>query len=107
MKAKGVIAAAGVAATVAVSFAAGVAITTLSPVPYEIHAAPITTIPDTLMDELAPSADVVNGEVGPLVDRYGNEVERAVGEYRIDYRGEVYERHSPQTALPRLGSPGA
>ena len=37
-----------------------------------------------------------------VVDRYGNEVERAVTDYRIDHRGDVYERHSPQTALPRL-----
>jgi len=41
------------------------------------------------------------------MDRFGNEVETAVGDYRIDPRGDVYERHSPKTALPRLASPGA
>jgi hypothetical protein len=51
------------------------------------------------MDELQEGVKDTNG---PLVDRYGNEVERAVGEYHIDYRGEVFERHSPQTALPKL-----
>ena len=42
---------------------------------------------------------------GRLIDRYGNELERAVTDYRIDYRGDLYERHSPQTAVPRLGPP--
>jgi hypothetical protein len=41
------------------------------------------------------------------VDRYGNPVEPAVGEYRFDLNGEMYERHSPQTALPSLGRPEA
>ena len=39
------------------------------------------------------------------VDLYGNEIEAAVGEYRIDLSGEMYEAHSPHTALPELGSP--
>lgn len=43
----------------------------------------------------------------PVMDRYGNEVHRAVGDYRIDVRGDVYERHSPHTALPTLPPPGA
>jgi len=41
------------------------------------------------------------------MDRYGNQIETAVGDYRIDRRGEMYERHSPDTAVPRLGVPGA
>ena len=40
------------------------------------------------------------------VDRFGNEIETAVGDYRIDRRGEVYERHAPDTALPNLPPPG-
>lgn len=40
-----------------------------------------------------------------LIDRYGNELERAVTDYRIDARGDVYERHSPQTALPEPAPP--
>ena len=51
------------------------------------------------------ASEAVEFEVAPseaVVDRYGNQVERAVTDYRIDHRGDVYERHSPQTALPRL-----
>jgi hypothetical protein len=40
-----------------------------------------------------------------LIDVYGNEVERAVTDYRVDNRGDLYERHSPQTAVPRLRPP--
>jgi hypothetical protein len=39
------------------------------------------------------------------LDLYGNEIERAIGDYRIDTRGHLYERHSPETAMPRLGRP--
>jgi hypothetical protein len=39
------------------------------------------------------------------MDMYGNPIETAIGDYRIDQRGEMYERHSPDTAVPRLGVP--
>lgn len=42
-----------------------------------------------------------------LRDLYGNEIETAVGDYRFDPRGELYELHSPDTALPRLAPPEA
>ena len=42
----------------------------------------------------------------PRVDLYGNEVEDAVVDYRIDIRGDLYERHAPQTALPERKRPG-
>jgi hypothetical protein len=45
--------------------------------------------------------------VPPRIDLYGNEVEEAVGDYRIDFDGEVYERHSPDTEVARLGTPSA
>ena len=41
----------------------------------------------------------------PRMDLYGNEVEEAVGDYRIDFDGEVYERHSPDTEVSRLAGP--
>ena len=41
---------------------------------------------------------------GP-VDLYGNEVTDAVAKYKFDATGSLYETHSPQTELPRLGSP--
>jgi hypothetical protein len=40
-----------------------------------------------------------------LVDLYGNEVTPAVATYTFDDLGTLYEVHSPQTEVPRLGSP--
>jgi hypothetical protein len=48
--------------------------------------------------ETSPDAD------GP-VDLYGNEVTDAIAKYKFDATGSLYETHSPQTELPRLGSP--
>ena len=39
------------------------------------------------------------------VDAYGNEVSNAVAEYSLDPAGSLYEVHSPQVEIPRLGSP--
>jgi hypothetical protein len=41
----------------------------------------------------------------PRVDVYGNEIEDAIGDYRIDPRGDVYESHSPDTEVSRLNAP--
>ena len=41
-----------------------------------------------------------------LVDRCGNEVSNAVGDYRIDQQGDLYERHAPDVAVEKLGPPG-
>lgn len=61
-----------------------------------LHASP--AVADT-RDDLAPTA------AEPHFDLYGNEIEDAVGDYRIDPRGDVYERHSPDTEVPRLPPP--
>jgi hypothetical protein len=39
------------------------------------------------------------------VDVFGNEITEAVASYKLDSSGAVYEEHSPQTEVPRLGSP--
>jgi hypothetical protein len=61
----------------------------------------------------APKADNTPNEArdherseadGP-VDLYGNEITAAVAKYKLDATGSLYETHSPQTELPRLGSP--
>jgi hypothetical protein len=63
--------------------------------------------PASAMDFLA----VPRGEVASdpneehAKDVYGNEVTAAVATYEIDATGSLYELHSPQTQLPRLGSP--
>jgi hypothetical protein len=43
----------------------------------------------------------------PNTDMYGNRVDRAVGEYRVDVRGELYEEHNPDTAVLKLGPPSS
>ena len=57
----------------------------------------------------AVSEEVMKGRepfVEPRVDLYGNEISDAVGDYRVDPRGELYERHAPDTAVLKLGEPG-
>lgn len=49
--------------------------------------------------------DAPDATLDPRVDLFGNEVEDALADYRIDVRGSVYERHSPETAVAFLGSP--
>jgi hypothetical protein len=46
-----------------------------------------------------------NTDADSALDFYGNEVTVAVAEYQIDGVGRLYELHSPQSRLPRLGSP--
>src|SRR5215471_121038 len=41
----------------------------------------------------------------PRVDLNGNEIDAAVGDYRVDRQGEMYERHAPDTALLHLSAP--
>jgi hypothetical protein len=70
-------------------------------------AAEITGSP--LPGEAGPDApqvepDASDGE-DPRTDLSGNEVEDAVADYRIDVRGTIYERHSPETAVRQLASP--
>ena len=53
---------------------------------------------------LVESRDVTHSE-DPRVDLFGNEIEEAIADYRIDLRGGIYERHSPETEVAKLGSP--
>jgi hypothetical protein len=50
-----------------------------------------------------PSIDIFGSH--PRIDIYGNRVDPAVGEYRVDFRGDLYERHAPDTAVLKLGPP--
>ena len=54
-----------------------------------------------------PSSRLAPGFVPaePRLDRFGNELEPAVSDYRFDPDGELYERHSPQTQIGGLGVP--
>ncbi len=69
--------------------------------------------PDSVDDLLATQDLVTNSrdpraprpEPAGTIDLYGNEVSDAVAEYTLDPAGSLYELHSPQTELPRLGIP--
>jgi hypothetical protein len=39
------------------------------------------------------------------VDLYGNEIEAAVGSYRVDFQGDLYESHAPEVTLAELPDP--
>lgn len=56
------------------------------------------------VDSLDDSATGPDGSTATH-DLLGNEVSEAVAEYKLDAAGSLYEVHSPQTELPRLGSP--
>ncbi len=59
-----------------------------------------TSVSETPID-IDRSTDVEQ----PREDVFGNEVDDAVGDYRIDVRGDVYERHSPETEVSKLRPP--
>ena len=53
-----------------------------------------------------PNPDDGDGDSNDaFTDLYGNEVNDALATYTFDQAGSLYELHSPQTELPRLGSP--
>jgi len=73
----------------------------------QVHAiaqppAATTSVIDTKARELPTR---VEGWAEPRLDLNGNEIDEAVGDYRIDRRGEMYERHAPDTALLHLSAP--
>jgi hypothetical protein len=72
---------------------------------------PVQSVEDM---ESAPSIDLLDVPLDPVdgepnedeaTDAYGNRVTPAVATYQLDAAGTLYELHSPQTQLPRLGSP--
>ena len=59
------------------------------------------------IDRLGVPLNPVEGDPNEdeATDVYGNRVTPAVATYQLDAAGALYELHSPQTQLPRLGSP--
>ena len=55
------------------------------------------------IDSTRPPASSDAAGEAPKVDVYGNEIQEAVGDYRVDRAGGMYESHSPDTEVPRLG----
>ena len=68
------------------------------PKPSPVHVADPSP---TVMDGL----DLLEQAGLPHFDLYGNEVEDAITDYRLDQGGVVYERHSPDIEVPRLRPP--
>jgi len=73
--------------------------------PLEVPAAVVAMdrvlVADNERADEADHEDAVDG----FVDMYGNEVTDAIATYTFDRKGSLYELHSPQTELPRLGIP--
>jgi hypothetical protein len=65
-----------------------------------VPATSLTTVPNSA-DLDIPRELEEEGEM----DLYGNDVTAAVASYRLDAAGTLYEAHSPQTQLPKLGPP--
>lgn len=73
--------------------------------PLEVRPAVVATDHVLLADnERADEADHEDAVDG-FVDVYGNKVTDAIATYTFDRGGSLYELHSPQTELPRLGIP--
>lgn len=71
------------------------------------HAAHDATMTrQTQVDTVSRPSDEGDGDdTRGTVDLYGNDVSDAVAQYRFDATGSPYEVHSPQTEIPKLGSP--
>ena len=52
-----------------------------------------------------PDANAPGMDEESTTDLYGNDVTAAVARYKLDATGSLYEAHSPQTQLAKLGSP--
>ena len=52
-----------------------------------------------------PDANAPGMDEESTTDLYGNDVTAAVARYKLDATGSLYEAHSPQTQMAKLGSP--
>ena len=65
--------------------------------------APRSTIFSSIRTTSESEATVPTRELP--VDLYGNEVREAVARYKVDFTGDWYEEHSPDTEVPKLTPP--
>lgn len=61
--------------------------------------------PGATSRDVAIELDAHGDDADATADLRGNDVTPAVATYSFDALGSLYEVHSPQTELPRLGSP--
>ena len=64
------------------------------------------TIVDPLLGWPGVSRSDAHQSTAPRIDAYGNPIEHAIAEYRIDANGDAYEAHAPDIALTALAPPG-
>jgi hypothetical protein len=78
-----------------------------SPVPQPVRHAETTSISVPLVEQVGAEDASVTADPNtqPQFDVYGNQIDEAVGDYRVDPRGDMYEGHAPDTALLKLGPP--
>ena len=70
--------------------------------------AEVTLAPEAEGDTAAGASPVEPGDhPAARIDLFGNEIENAVEDYRIDLGGGVYERHAPETLEARLAAPSS
>ncbi len=73
-----------------------------------VHQIETTSISIPLVEGVAEDATAIaDPYTESQFDMYGNQIDEAVGDYRVDPRGDLYEEHSPDTALLELSPPGA
>jgi hypothetical protein len=70
---------------------------------HELRMPPGIDLTDLLGVEGTPAGAADDALDMPRVDVYGNEIQEAVGDYRVDPTGGMYESHSPDTEVPHLG----
>ena len=85
----------------------GALLTQLVTATHPVHAAVEDVESAAFIDLFGAPPAPVEGEPNEdeAIDMYGNRVTPAVATYQLDAAGMPYELHSPQTQVPRLGSP--
>lgn len=83
----------------------GAIIITAAVIGWETTAATEAAGPRTPAVSDTGGSHVTHDVEAPRLDLYGNEVDFAVGDYRVDGAGDLYETHSPQTEVPLPGTP--
>jgi hypothetical protein len=66
-------------------------------------AAPRSTSFSSIRPEAEREATMPSRELP--IDLYGNDVGEAVARYKVDFTGDWYEEHSPDTEVPKLKPP--
>ena len=75
-------------------------------IPASVFESPLVASAEQTADTEPADAPPIDIADAPRIDIYGNPIDDAAGDYRLDSRGDLYESHSPETAILALGPPG-